>query len=90
MRSQTQSFLHVDPAASSRRIALLGGQTLADLHALVGESPGSDNSSVRFRVADRDQPSGTRIDDLDLSVGERFDYVVDADVREIIVEAIDH
>ena len=87
MRSQTQYFLHVDPSASSRRVALLGDQTLADLHALVDESLGSN---FQLKVAARERPNDTRLDDLDLSVGQTFDYVIDADVIEIVVEAIDH
>jgi FtsP/CotA-like multicopper oxidase with cupredoxin domain len=90
MTSQTQYFLNLEPTASARRIALLGDQTLAELHDLVSDSPGSANNNVRFRVANRDQPTQTRLDELNLSVGQTFDYLVDSDVCQILVEAIDY
>ncbi len=90
MTSQTQYFLNLDPTADARRIALLGDQTLAELHDLVSDSPGSDNANVRFRIANRNEPTQTRLDELNLSVGQTFDYLVDSDVRQILVEAINH
>jgi hypothetical protein len=91
MRSQTQYFLHVDPTSSSRRVALLGDQTLADLHALVSDSVDRSNkASFQFNVASRNRPTDTRFDELDLCVGQTFDYVIDSNVRQILVEAIDN
>ena len=72
---------------SSRRVALLGHQTLADLHSLVSEPISCD---YQFMVANRNRSKNARLDELDLSVGQTFDYLVDAKVRQILVEAIDH
>jgi hypothetical protein len=88
MKSQTQYFFHVGPTARSRRVTLLGDATLADLHELV--STGSDNAKVQFRVADRNRPTNTTLNELDLAVGQTFDYCVGADIRKILVEGIDH
>jgi len=98
MKSQTQYFFHVtskDAASSSRRVALLGHQTLADLHELVyGPFVRSNDRNCSFLIesgrSKQNQSPATRLDALNLSVGQTFEYITDPDRRhEITVEGID-
>ena len=97
MRSQTQYFLNVDSQARgcSRRIAVLGDQTLAELDELITGSRAQENNrrNVRFTCdkGERNVSLNIRINDLCLVAGQRFEYSFDPDVRfGITVEGVDH
>ena len=97
MGSQTQYFLNVDFQArgSSRRIAVLGDQTLAELDELITGSCAqeTDRRNLRFTFdkGERNVSLNTRINDLDLIAGQRCEYSFDPDVRfGITVEGVDY
>jgi hypothetical protein len=102
MKSQTQYFFHVvlkRTELSSRRIALLGHQTLADLHELdSGSFDRYEDPNCDFRFDSkaghpetRSYSLSIRLDDLNLNVGQTFEYICDSNGRhERTVEGIDH
>jgi hypothetical protein len=76
-RSDTQYCFKVDlkrPESELRGVALLGHQTLADLHLAITD--GSERgAAVLFRFGNTEIEEGTRLDDLDLRVGQTFEYI---------------
>ena len=77
-RSNTQYCFKVDlqrPESELRGVALLGHQTLADLHlAITNESEGG--AAFLFRFGNTEIGEGARLDDLDLRVGQTFEHIV--------------
>jgi len=81
-RSDTQYGFKVDlnrPGSMLQEVALLGHQTLSELHEAISASSkdGTDSTfSFSFRNAQVDK--NTRLDELNLRVGETLEYVVDS------------
>jgi hypothetical protein len=80
-RSDTQYCFRVglqQPEPEVCGVALLGHQTLAELHESISVWQNQNTDSAfffRFRNAEFDV--GTRIDNLNLRVGLAFEYIVD-------------
>ncbi len=77
----------------------MGHQTLADLHQLVSSAfERSEDRDGDFLFASRGQaseraftPSRTQLDDLELNVGQTFEYISGSNLRhEVTVEGIDY
>jgi hypothetical protein len=79
-RSDTQYYFKVDlrrPGSDLRGFALLGHQTLADLHlAITDES--ERGAAFLFRFGNTEIEAGTRLDELDLRVGQTFEHIAGA------------
>src|SRR3954466_9477996 len=89
-RSQTQYFFNVDLGKQSelRGVALLGHQTLAELHESISNARGcSTYDAFSFRLGEVKLVDGARLDDLNLRVGQTFEYAVNS-INENRCEAI--
>lgn len=78
-RSQIQYFFSVDlqPRSELHGVALLGHQTLAELHdSISGTHGGSADASFSFRVGSQEIEERTTLDDLNLTVGQKIEYTV--------------
>jgi len=95
-KSDTQYHFKVDmrrPESELRGVALLGRQTLAELHESIS-NPSDDHahSSFSFRFGNEEVDGAVPLDALNLRVGQTFEYVLksEAERREIItVDFID-
>jgi len=96
-KSDTQYHFKVDlrrPESELCGVALLGHQTLAELHESIS-SPYDDRAhdSFSFRFGNEEIDGAARLDALNLRVGQTFEYVLKSEAenrREIImVEFID-
>jgi hypothetical protein len=80
-RSNTQYLFQVDlrPQSELRGVALLGHQKLAELHENISEML---NQSSRvpfcFHSGNVEIKEGMRLDDLNLRVGQTFEYMVNS------------
>jgi len=95
--TETQYLFKVDlqrPESKLRGVALLGHQTLAELHESIS-SPFENgaHASFSFRFGNKEIDGAARLDELNLRVGQTFEYVLKSEAesrREIItVEFID-
>jgi hypothetical protein len=81
-RSDSQYYFKVDlkrHESELRGVALLGHQTLRDLHvAISDESKRGSGGSFLFRFGDVEIEEGTRLDDLNLKAGQTFEYAVES------------
>jgi hypothetical protein len=81
-RSDTQFGFKVDldrPRSKLRGVALLGHQTLTDLHeAISAGSHGGTDSSFSFRFREAHIEQNTRLDKLNLDIGETLEYFTDS------------
>ena len=81
-RSDTQYGFKVDlnrPGSKLRGVALLGHQTLTELHEAI--SAGSEDGmdlSFSFSLREAHIDKNKRLDELDLSIGETLEYVIDS------------
>lgn len=78
-RSQTQYCFNIglQPQSELRGVALLGHQTLAELHEATSSGRGgSADAQFSFSVGGEEVQAGTRLDDLNLRVGQTFEYWV--------------
>jgi hypothetical protein len=96
-KSDTQYHFKVDlrrPESELRGVALLGHQTLAELHESIS-SPFDDGAqaSFSFRLGNQEVDVAVQLDALNLRVGQTFEYVLKSEAesrREIItVDSID-
>ena len=81
-RSDTQYLFKVDlkrQESELRGVALLGHQTLAELHeAISGEFERSAHTSYSFRFGNVKLEENVRLDSLKLRIGQTLEYIVDA------------
>ncbi|SRR6266498_979959 len=96
-KSDTQYHFKVDlrrPESELRGVALLGHQTLAELHESIS-NPTDDraHASFSFRFGNKEVDGAARLDALNVRVGQTFEYVLKSEAqnrREIItVDFID-
>ena len=80
--SNTQFGFKVDldrPRSKLRGVALLGHQTLTDLHeAISAGSQCGTGSSFSFWFRDAHIEQNTRLDELNLGIGETLEYFTDS------------
>jgi len=95
-KSDTQYHFKVDlqlPESELRGVALLGHQTLAELHESISSPEDRAHASFSFRFGTEESDGAARLDGLNLRVGQTFEYVLKSEAesrREIItVEFID-
>lgn len=95
-RSNTQYLFQVDlrPLSELRGVALLGHQNLAELHERISEMlDHSAHVPFCFRLGNVEFEEGMRLDDLNLRVGQTFEYTVklidESQHKTITVDFID-
>jgi hypothetical protein len=60
-------------------VAILGHQTLTELHELIcGAIDDSADTSFSFRFGNSEFGEGARLDELNLRVGQTFEYIVES------------
>ena len=81
-RSDTQYLFKVDlnrPASELHGVALLGHQTVADLHtAIFGMPERGARVSYSFRVGNEKVAGHVRLDELNLKKGQTVEYLVES------------
>jgi hypothetical protein len=94
--SNTQYFFKVDlqqPESDLRGVAMLGHQTLSELHDLISSRfERIDNGSFSFSRGDSEISSDSRLDELSLRVGQTLTYrlgAVNEAPFEVTVDFID-
>lgn len=92
-RSDTQYLFNVGlqpPELELRGVAILGHQTLAELHELIcGVIDHSADTSFSFRFGSSEFEEGARLDELNLRVGQTLEYIVENRRKLITVDFID-